>query len=310
MNAGTSSKCRRTEVFLELWCVDGCLFNKSKFNTGALSQNKSPIEALTNVKPTYKHLHVFGCICYSKRKEYTKLDSRSEKCIFLGYIPNRFRVLNVLNLKLQHVRDVVFDDTKFFKDLSECEKQNVLNVYGKEIPRLSSTRTAQKTVTCLPRSTTSVLIPQTEHLTKTFENMQLNSDIPDENDYDGQIMPPPPLVHNKRPHSDHPYTQSGCEAVPKSRVSKRSERDYKINNVENNENETVQIDDQCKLDELDRIIQSEVLGEPTVMLTTGDEDVPLNYSDIKNKPHSEQWYKAHENELQAFKRNNSWKLVD
>ena len=141
----------RTRALLQNAGVPKCFWNYgvlmavyiiNQSPTRALSQNKSPIEALTNVKPTYKHLHVFGCICYSKRKEYTKLDSRSEKCIFLGYIPNRFRVLNVLNLKLQHVRDVVFDDTKFFKDLSECEKQNVLNVYGKEIPRLSSTRTA------------------------------------------------------------------------------------------------------------------------------------------------------------------------
>jgi len=94
--------------------------------TRALQGNMSPLEAFTGQKPNYKNLHVFGCICHSKPKVGTKLDTYSQKCIFLGYIPNGYRVLNLVNFRIQLVRDVVCEDTVLCKDLPNNEKQSAL----------------------------------------------------------------------------------------------------------------------------------------------------------------------------------------
>ena len=50
-------------------------------------QEKTPIEAWIGVKPSAKHLKIFGSICYvhvvvAKR---SKLDDKAEMRIFLGY---------------------------------------------------------------------------------------------------------------------------------------------------------------------------------------------------------------------------------
>ena len=47
----------------------------------------TPYEAWTSVKPTVKHFRVFGCdaFVHIPRDERHKLDSKSKKCILLGY---------------------------------------------------------------------------------------------------------------------------------------------------------------------------------------------------------------------------------
>ena len=47
----------------------------------------TPFEAWTNVKPTVKHLRVFGCdaFVHIPKDERYKLDSKSKKCILFGY---------------------------------------------------------------------------------------------------------------------------------------------------------------------------------------------------------------------------------
>lgn len=65
----------------------------------------TPFEAWTKEKPKIEHLYVFGCNAYAHvaKDERKKLESKSRKCIFLGYgewyrlyNPNRARVLDVL----------------------------------------------------------------------------------------------------------------------------------------------------------------------------------------------------------------------
>ena len=50
-------------------------------------QGKTPIEAYSGNKPSVAHLRVFGCECFMHipKEDRRKLDSKSRKCIFVGY---------------------------------------------------------------------------------------------------------------------------------------------------------------------------------------------------------------------------------
>eukprot|EP00253_Pinus_taeda_P034462 PITA_34462 len=51
-------------------------------------EDKTPQEVWTGKKPSLSHLRVFGCDAYVHvpKKKRTKLDSKSEKCIFIGEV--------------------------------------------------------------------------------------------------------------------------------------------------------------------------------------------------------------------------------
>ena len=54
-------------------------------------QGKTPCEAWSGVKPTAKHLKIFGSICYTHIADVkrSKLDDKAEMGIFLGYATQR-----------------------------------------------------------------------------------------------------------------------------------------------------------------------------------------------------------------------------
>ena len=67
-----------------------------------------------NQEPTYSILRNFGCTCYPYLRPYatSKLDSRSDKCIFLGYSASHlgYRCLSLTSDKLYISRDVIFQE--------------------------------------------------------------------------------------------------------------------------------------------------------------------------------------------------------
>ena len=50
-------------------------------------EDNTPQEVWIGKKPSFSHLRVFGCDSYVHvpKEKQTKLDSKSEKCIFIGY---------------------------------------------------------------------------------------------------------------------------------------------------------------------------------------------------------------------------------
>ena len=60
------------------------LVNRSPSST---LEDKTPQEVWTGKKPSLSHMRVFGCDAYVHvlKEKRTKLDSKSEKCIFIGY---------------------------------------------------------------------------------------------------------------------------------------------------------------------------------------------------------------------------------
>ena len=75
-------------------------------------QYQSPYSLLFNQEPNYNFLRNFGCACYPYLRHYTasKLDSRSERCAFLGYstFHHGYRCLSMTFGRIYISRDVNF----------------------------------------------------------------------------------------------------------------------------------------------------------------------------------------------------------
>jgi hypothetical protein len=76
-----------------------------------------PYVALHGVAPSYEHLRVFGCVCYSNLSTQAphKLSPQSTKCAFLGYSAYHkgYRCLDLSTNNTIISRHVVFDETDF-----------------------------------------------------------------------------------------------------------------------------------------------------------------------------------------------------
>ena len=81
--------------------------------TTSLSVNMTPYELWTDKKPDLKSLQVFGSEVYSKNLGYLqKLNSRSEKYLFMGYAPTGYRLWDKNKQNIIIRRDVVFKKPK------------------------------------------------------------------------------------------------------------------------------------------------------------------------------------------------------
>ena len=73
--------------------------------------NKTPFDAWSGQKPSVSHFKIFGSICYAHipDEKRTKLDKKSERCIFVGYSPESkaFRLYNIDKKKLIVSRGVM-----------------------------------------------------------------------------------------------------------------------------------------------------------------------------------------------------------
>eukprot|EP00253_Pinus_taeda_P023200 PITA_23200 len=73
--------------FEEFWAVETACYLVNRSPSSAL-EDKTPQDVWTGKEPSLSHLMVFGCDAYVHvpKKKRTKLDSKSEKCIFIGEV--------------------------------------------------------------------------------------------------------------------------------------------------------------------------------------------------------------------------------
>ena len=87
----------------------------------------TPHEAWTGEKPQVDRIQVFRCQAFVIPKgERKKLDSKSRRCILLGYGMNTkgYRLYDPLKKKVFHSRDVIFNEQKSgFEESSQAQKE-------------------------------------------------------------------------------------------------------------------------------------------------------------------------------------------
>ena len=74
--------------------------------------------------PKYKKLRIFGCAAYSKiPKEllHGKLETRTEKCLFMGYCTSGYRLWSLDKSQIVFGHDVIFDESKFEHEATTTE---------------------------------------------------------------------------------------------------------------------------------------------------------------------------------------------
>ena len=76
--------------------------------------NRTPFEAWYGMKPSVRHLRIFGYIAYAlvNSQNHHKLDEKSEKCILIGYSlqSKAYRLYNPVSGKVIINRNVMFDE--------------------------------------------------------------------------------------------------------------------------------------------------------------------------------------------------------
>ena len=124
---GAAERLNRTLVeTTRAMLLDADLHHKfwaEAITTAAYLRNRSPTstvkgmtphEAWYGRKPHVEHLRVFGCTAYVHvpSDERGKLDSKSRRCILLGYgsVRKGYRVFNQLTQKISYSRNVRFDE--------------------------------------------------------------------------------------------------------------------------------------------------------------------------------------------------------
>ena len=89
---------------------------------------KIPEEVWSGKEVNLSHLRVFGCISYVHidSAERSKLDAKSNKCVFVGYGGDEFgyRFWDYENRKIIRSKDVIFNENVMYKDRSSTEAES------------------------------------------------------------------------------------------------------------------------------------------------------------------------------------------
>nr|GFB79568.1 hypothetical protein [Tanacetum cinerariifolium] len=89
------------------------------------THGKTPYHIINDRKPSIKHLHIFGCICYITRdgENLDKMKEKGDQCILVGYSTQSkgYRVYNKKTRMIVETIHIRFDE---IKEVSETSVAN------------------------------------------------------------------------------------------------------------------------------------------------------------------------------------------
>ncbi|KAK3020979.1 hypothetical protein RJ639_046966 [Escallonia herrerae] len=141
----------RDAGFQEYWSNNGIRSPTSALNGGI------PEEEWSGKPVNYSFLRVFGCIAYAHidKEERKKLDSKSQKCVFVGYGGDEYgyRLWDYEHNKIIKSRDVIFDESRLYKhrlqehgtEKEDKEYMKLDELEDGQIPRIESREVLDET---------------------------------------------------------------------------------------------------------------------------------------------------------------------
>ena len=167
-------------------------FLAEALNTAAYLRNRSPtkavdgmtpFEAWTNVKPTVKHLRVFGCdaFVHIPKDERHKLDSKSKKCILLGYGEETkgYRLYDPEKRKVFHSRDVKFNENEEKKapqESADLDPPYRMELDFSDDPEMSAVPPVEKPSEVVPRRSERLRQPPDFYGARVYLSSEISSE--------------------------------------------------------------------------------------------------------------------------------------
>ena len=112
--------------------VSTAVYLQNRLPTKAV-QGMTPIEAWGGIKPSIKHLRVFGSLCYTHVPDVkrSKLDEKAEKGILIGYSSQSkgYKVYNINSEKVFISRDVKVDEDAYWNwETSQVDRYSLFPI--------------------------------------------------------------------------------------------------------------------------------------------------------------------------------------
>ncbi|KAK2983980.1 hypothetical protein RJ640_027305 [Escallonia rubra] len=172
-----------------------------RMNRTIMERARSPASALNGGIPkeewsgkpvNYSFLRVFGCIAYAHidKEEKKKLDSKSQKCVFIGYGGDEYgyRLWDYEHNKIIRSRDVIFNESRLYKHrlqehVIEREDKEYMELDEPEdgrIPRIESPEVLDETTDTEIGAGDQQQVPETLNLRRSsrFWSQMKFDDLP------------------------------------------------------------------------------------------------------------------------------------
>ena len=274
--------------------------------------NNSPYHLVYNQAPQYSLLKNFGCTCYPCLRPYksSKLDSRSERCIFLGYSAchSGYRCLSIASGKLYISRDVVFiEDAYPFKEKSQSisvrssDDQPSIGLLGSSPIAIDPIHTSKSPQSPRNASIASEL-DDTSQSSQSSSHQQYtrNSSIALEPEHTTQSQQVSSHQSSSRNSSDPTITghiPSTDPLSPSNMDSQNTQSHVK----------TRRLSDIIRTIDSGRNTQTTKYPLPTCLhVSSSFTPDPVNFASAIIKP---EWKAAMKDEFSALMHNNTWQLV-
>ena len=280
--------------------------------------NNSPYHLVYNQDPQYSLLKNFGCTCYPCLRPYSssKLDSRSERCIFLGYSAchSGYRCLSIASGKLYISRDVVFiEDAYPFKEKSQSisvrslDNHPSIGLLGSSpiaIDPIHTSQSPQSPYQQLSTRNASIAseLDDTSQSPQSSSHQQStrNSSIASEQEHTSQSPQSSSHQSSNRNSSDLAITghiPSTDPLSPSNMDSQNTQPHVK----------TRRLSDIIRTIDSGRNTQTTKFHLPTCLhVSSSFTPDPVNFASAVIKP---EWKAAMEDEFSALMHNNTWQLV-
>ncbi|KAJ9555814.1 hypothetical protein OSB04_010428 [Centaurea solstitialis] len=277
-------------------------------NTACYTQNRSLIvkrfrrtayELFRNRKPSIKHLHIFGCVCYilNNKDNLGKFDSKSDDGIFLGYssISKTYRVFNKRRQAIEETIHVKFDESG--PTFPHPNDNTEINQWADSFFQVPEPPIADPSPQDLPDGFEEDPLPPTDITTPPLINAtpitQITPPEPDQptNSEDFSqttVSEPSPTNLLPDPSSNEASTSGQVYQPPALRWTK----DHPIDQVLGNPSSGVKTRRQA--------------GNVCLYVNFISENEPKEIDDALRDP---AWVSAMQEELAEFIRNNVWLLV-